>query len=51
MVVRIAAVVDCLWDLFWANTYPLTELKRLDFSRVQLPAQWFEDWLSDLDGA
>ena len=50
-VVRIAADVDCQWDLFLANTYPLTELKQLDFSTVQLPAQWFEGWLLELDSA
>jgi|SRR5439155_18409573 len=46
--VRIAADVDCQWDLFLANTYTLDELRELDFSQVRLPAEWFLDWQRQL---
>ena len=47
--VSIAADVDCQWDLYLANTYSLKELKRLDFSKIKLPLEWFSDWLRQLD--
>lgn len=47
--VRVAADVDCQWDLFLANSYSVTELQRLDFSKVQLPLEWFSDWLINLN--
>ena len=48
-VVRIAADVDCQWDLYLGNTYSLKELQQLDFSTVRLPLDWFEGWRSELD--
>ena len=48
-VVRIAADVDCQWDLYLINTYSLKELQQLDFSTIKLPLEWFEDWRSELD--
>jgi hypothetical protein len=42
--IRIAADVDCQWDLFLANSYTLDQLRRLDFSAVRLPMEWFLDW-------
>lgn len=45
----IAADVDAQWDMFLANTYKLEELQNLDFRRVNLPVEWFMDWLSQLD--
>ena len=47
--VRIAADVDCQWDLFLANTYSLDQLGRLDFSSVKLPSEWFVDWLTQFN--
>lgn len=46
--VRVAADVDCQWDLFLANTYSLPELQKLDFSKVRLPVEWFTDWKTKL---
>ena len=48
--IRIAADVDCQWDLFLANSYTLTELRELDFSSIRLPAEWFDDWRKQLTG-
>lgn len=45
----VAADVDAQWDMFLANTYKLEELQNLDFGRVNLPVEWFTDWLSQLD--
>ena len=45
----VAADVDGQWDMFLANTYKLEELQILDFRQVNLPAEWFTDWRSELD--
>jgi hypothetical protein len=42
--IRVAAGVDCQWDLFLANSYSIDQLQQLDFSTVKLPKEWFEDW-------
>lgn len=47
--VSVAADVDCQWDLFLANSYPLEELQTMDFSQVRLPDTWFADWLAQLN--
>ena len=47
--IRVAADVDCQWDLFLANTYTLSQLRQLDFSVVRLPVDWFVDWLNQLN--
>lgn len=47
----VAADVDAQWDMFLANTYKLEELQNLDFRQVNLPAEWFMDWSSQLDKA
>tara|TARA_R110002095_G_scaffold215691_3_gene210613 strand:+ start:16238 stop:16627 length:390 start_codon:yes stop_codon:yes gene_type:complete len=50
-----AAVADVAFDLHiqWqmnlSNAYSLEELQNLDFSKVQLPAEWFSKWLKQLD--
>jgi hypothetical protein len=49
--VRIAAEVDCQWDLFLANTYTLEQLRELDFAAVRLPSEWFVDWQTQLSNA
>ena len=49
--VRVAADVDCQWDIYLANTYSLEELKKLDFRHVQLPLEWFHEWIRQLDVA
>jgi hypothetical protein len=46
--IRIAADVDCQWDLFLANTYTLDQLRELDFAAVRLPTEWFADWQRQL---
>ena len=46
--VRIAADVDCQWDLFLANTYTIDQLCQLDFAAVRLPTEWFVDWQKQL---
>ena len=47
--ISVAADVDCQWDLFLANTYSFDELKRMDFSKVKLPIEWFQDWIKELN--
>jgi len=47
----IAADVDAQWDMFLANTYSLDELQSLDFRQVKLPAEWFADWLNQIESA
>lgn len=45
----VAADVDAQWDMFLANTYTLEELQKLNFRQVNLPVEWFMDWLRQLD--
>jgi hypothetical protein len=37
--------ISAQWDLFLVNNYSLEELQELDFSIVELPTAWFENWL------
>jgi hypothetical protein len=46
--IRIAADVNCQWDLFLANSYTLDQLRQLDFTGVRLPTEWFLDWQRQL---
>lgn len=41
--------VGAQWDLFLYNTYSLTELQAMDFSRVCLPSEWFVEWLRNAE--
>ena len=47
--IDIAADVDAQWDLYLVNTYKLEELQGLEFSKVVLPAEWFEEWLEKIN--
>ncbi|WP_052427532.1 hypothetical protein [Neobacillus niacini] len=40
--------ISAQWDLYLANTFSLKELQKLDFSKVKLPIEWFEEWLNEL---
>lgn len=46
---NLAQEIEMQWDMYLANTYTLPELQHLDVSRVQLPHEWFADWLARLD--
>ena len=37
--------VETQWDLYLANTYSLEELRTNAFEDVNLPTEWFEEWL------
>ena len=37
--------VETQWDLYLANTYDLKQLQTESFEHVQLPIEWFEEWL------
>ncbi len=37
------------WQMYLSNTYTLEELQTLDFSKVQLPSEWFSNWLEKID--
>ena len=47
--IDIADDVNVQWDLYLANTYALAELQKLDFSKIELPREWFVAWLRRLD--
>jgi hypothetical protein len=47
----VAADVDAQWDMYLANTYTLEELKTLGFSQERMPAEWFDDWLKQIEKA
>ena len=37
--------VETQWDLYLANTFSLEQIRNNSFESVQLPTEWFEDWL------
>jgi len=43
----VLADVENQWDLYLVNTYSPDELGNMDFEKVELPLQWFDDWLAD----
>ncbi|HEY1041749.1 MAG TPA: hypothetical protein VGE63_03450 [Candidatus Paceibacterota bacterium] len=45
----VAEDVSMQWDLFLTNKYSLEELQSLDFSKVRLPSEWFEEWIKELE--
>lgn len=47
----VACDVDAQWGMYLANTYKLEELQKLDFSQVQIPIDWFNDWLVQIKNA
>ncbi|MGG0251099.1 hypothetical protein ABEY24_22640 [Peribacillus frigoritolerans] len=49
MAFGIARDIECQWDLFLVNTYSLKELQNLDLSKVELPQDWFIEWLKQLN--
>ena len=48
-VMPILADVETQWDLYLANTYSSSELKKLDFDSVNLPVDWFKNWSTTTD--
>ena len=48
LAIDVAGDVEVQWDLYLANTYTLSELQALDFSRVELPRVWFTEWTNKL---
>lgn len=49
IMVEVARDIECQWDLFLVNTYSLNELQTIDLSKVELPQQWFIDWMKEMD--
>jgi hypothetical protein len=45
----VLADVETQWDLFLANTYSLSQLQSLDFAAIRLPAEWFNEWLHQVE--
>ncbi|WML46758.1 hypothetical protein RCG23_14025 [Neobacillus sp. PS3-34] len=46
---KVAEEIDTQWELYLINTYSLTELQKLDVSKIQIPREWLQDWLNSLD--
>lgn len=40
--------ISMQWELYLTNTYELEELQQLVYSEVELPCEWFENWLNQL---
>lgn len=38
--------VETQWDLHFANTYSIEELRTRSFEEVRLPTDWFEEWIA-----
>ena len=45
---EVAIDVDAQWDLYLTNEFTLGELQTMDFSKVRLPEEWFDNWQSEL---
>ncbi|MGJ8641040.1 MAG: hypothetical protein ACSHYA_16745 [Opitutaceae bacterium] len=43
------ADVETQWDLYLANTYTLKELQNLEFHEVELPTEWFSEWIKQIN--
>ncbi|MCA9019724.1 MAG: hypothetical protein KDA74_06260 [Planctomycetaceae bacterium] len=48
-VADVALDLHLQWQMYLDNTYTREELQKLDFSKVRLPAEWFTNWLEQLD--
>jgi len=48
-IIDVAADVDAQWDMYLANTYSLEQLQNIKHSEVQLPTEWFKEWLSNVN--
>lgn len=48
---KIAADVDCQWDLYIANAFPNTALDSREESKVKLPRQYYQQWLQEAEVA
>ena len=38
--------VETQWDLYLINTYSMVELRALDLDTIQIPTEWFKEWLN-----
>lgn len=45
---EVALDLHLQWQMFLSNSYSLEELQALDFSKVKLPAEWFANWLAQI---
>jgi hypothetical protein len=45
MLLDILKDVDAQWELYLVNTYSFEQLSVLDLSSVQLPKEYFQEWL------
>ena len=45
---EIALDIDSQWDMFLFNTYSMEQLQSIDISKVQLPREWFQNWLEKI---
>jgi len=48
---EIADDVDAQWELFLENTYYTKNIMNFDIATVELPKEWFIDWLKKLGAA
>jgi hypothetical protein len=44
----VAEDIDCQWELYLTNSYTVEQLQVLDKSKVDLPEDWFKNWLSKI---
>jgi len=44
-IMPILADIETQWDLYLANSYSTEELRKSSFESVQLPVEWFKNWL------
>ncbi|QDT90940.1 hypothetical protein [Gimesia algae] len=48
-VADVALDLHLQWQMYLDNTYTREELQNLDFSKVRLPAEYFSNWLEQLE--
>ncbi|MBU0679473.1 MAG: hypothetical protein KJ626_15335 [Verrucomicrobia bacterium] len=49
-ILPILSGIDAQWEeLYLANTYDLGALKSLDLDQVELPREWFQEWIRRLE--
>ena len=50
-ILPILSDIDAQWELYLANTFKPKDLGEIDLEQVELPREWFEEWVRKLEAA
>ncbi|ALS75746.1 hypothetical protein AUC31_11300 [Planococcus rifietoensis] len=46
----IARDIEAQWDLYWYEFYSHEQLMKMDLTKLELPPDWFKEWVAELVG-